>query len=240
MQTLRINSTGADVRRLQELLNSRGFNLTVDGIFGILTETAVREFQREGDLTTDGIVGQQTWRALGVVDNSKFKIQNSKLDEPTTAGVVRYSLASDGESQLTPNFKIKEFASKCGADDIFIDVDFIKNVFQKIREHFKTPITITSGYRTDQHNINIRADKRQTNSNHRYNEQIARQTNNNQCNGSAIDFSVRGVSVIEVCRYCESIGVKCIIQYPGWTHIDNRNSRFFSRNSGQSATNSFN
>jgi len=94
--------------------------------------------------------------------------------------------------------------------------------------------------RTDQHNINIRADKRQTNSNHRYNEQIARQTNNNQCNGSAIDFSVRGVSVIEVCRYCESIGVKCIIQYPGWTHIDNRNSRFFSRNSGQSATNSFN
>lgn len=54
---------GAAVRVVQRLLH-----LKVDGIFGPLTEEAVKEFQRANALTADGIVGRKTWpRLLGLV-----------------------------------------------------------------------------------------------------------------------------------------------------------------------------
>jgi peptidoglycan hydrolase-like protein with peptidoglycan-binding domain len=52
------------VRTLQDLLRARKHSVTVDGIFGPLTDRAVRDFQREKKLAVDGIVGPNTWRAL--------------------------------------------------------------------------------------------------------------------------------------------------------------------------------
>jgi hypothetical protein len=59
-------STGASVKAIQKALNASGAKLTVDGIFGPLTEAAVKSFQAKHHLTADGIVGIQTWKALGV------------------------------------------------------------------------------------------------------------------------------------------------------------------------------
>lgn len=56
---LRKGSKGIEVERLQKLLH-----LKVDGIFGDLTEEAVKEFQKEKGLTVDGIVGDNTWKQL--------------------------------------------------------------------------------------------------------------------------------------------------------------------------------
>jgi len=57
---------GADVRALQGALNALGFAAgTLDGIFGSFTERAVREFQANVGLPSDGIVGPDTVRALG-------------------------------------------------------------------------------------------------------------------------------------------------------------------------------
>lgn len=65
--TLRIGSQGASVVELQRLLLSNGFNPgPIDGIFGPQTQSAVIAFQRSKGLTVDGIVGIQTWTALGV------------------------------------------------------------------------------------------------------------------------------------------------------------------------------
>lgn len=61
MQTLRLGSRGADVRTLQKALD-----LHVDGVFGPVTEEAVRFFQSQKTLVADGIVGQATWAALDV------------------------------------------------------------------------------------------------------------------------------------------------------------------------------
>jgi peptidoglycan hydrolase-like protein with peptidoglycan-binding domain len=64
--TLRQGSRGAAVRRLQGLLRQRGFNPgPIDGIFGSRTTGAVRAFQRARRLVVDGVVGPQTWGALG-------------------------------------------------------------------------------------------------------------------------------------------------------------------------------
>ncbi len=67
---LKRGDTGADVQRIQFWLNAVGkFHstipvLTVDGIFGSGTETAVKAFQEIFGLGVDGVVGQKTWDAL--------------------------------------------------------------------------------------------------------------------------------------------------------------------------------
>ena len=63
--TLRRGSRGDDVRDLQFDLYSLGYDqLEIDGIFGLKTDAAVREFQRKCGLTADGIVGPLTWSAI--------------------------------------------------------------------------------------------------------------------------------------------------------------------------------
>jgi murein L,D-transpeptidase YcbB/YkuD len=66
MPTLYFGSSGAAVRVLQRLLVSNGYAVRVDGIYGALTETAVKAFQNQQNLGTDGVVGQRTWRALTI------------------------------------------------------------------------------------------------------------------------------------------------------------------------------
>ena len=57
-------SQGSDVKTLQDMLNSKGYNLAVDGIFGSKTQAAVKDYQQKNNLAVDGIVGTNTWGAL--------------------------------------------------------------------------------------------------------------------------------------------------------------------------------
>ncbi|MFN6560380.1 MAG: peptidoglycan-binding domain-containing protein [Nostoc sp. ChiSLP01] len=66
LPTLYFGSSGVAVRALQRLLVSNGYTVRVDGIFGALTETAVKAFQNQRNLAVDGVVGQRTWRALTI------------------------------------------------------------------------------------------------------------------------------------------------------------------------------
>ncbi|MEH1834403.1 MAG: peptidoglycan-binding domain-containing protein [Nostoc sp.] len=66
MPTLYFGSSGVAVRALQQLLVANGYAVKVDGIFGALTEIAVKAFQNQRNLRVDGIVGQRTWRALTI------------------------------------------------------------------------------------------------------------------------------------------------------------------------------
>lgn len=61
MTTLKLGSKGNEVKTLQGKLN-----LIEDGIFGPITEEAVKDFQSKNGLTVDGIVGPKTWDKLGV------------------------------------------------------------------------------------------------------------------------------------------------------------------------------
>jgi peptidoglycan hydrolase-like protein with peptidoglycan-binding domain len=63
--TIAPGATGDVVRRLQRALRrTPDLGLTVDGIFGPLTEAAVINFQKADSLSPDGIVGPITWAAL--------------------------------------------------------------------------------------------------------------------------------------------------------------------------------
>jgi hypothetical protein len=59
MKTLKLNSRGHEVKQLQAILN-----ITTDGIFGPQTHRAVMQFQRNNNLSADGIVGPLTWSLL--------------------------------------------------------------------------------------------------------------------------------------------------------------------------------
>lgn len=59
-RTLRFGSRGDDVKDLQIKLGG----LAIDGIFGIKTLVAVKDFQIRNNLVRDGIVGKMTWTVL--------------------------------------------------------------------------------------------------------------------------------------------------------------------------------
>jgi peptidoglycan hydrolase-like protein with peptidoglycan-binding domain len=66
LPTLRFGQSGISVKILQRVLLSNGYVVPVDGMFGALTETAVKAFQSQRELTEDGIVGGNTWRELTI------------------------------------------------------------------------------------------------------------------------------------------------------------------------------
>ncbi len=56
---------GEDVAQLQQRLLELGFTLDrVDGVFGRITDSAVREFQRNVGIAVDGIAGPEVFRSL--------------------------------------------------------------------------------------------------------------------------------------------------------------------------------
>lgn len=64
-------STGSTVKTIQRKLKNWGYyNGSVDGIFGSKTKQAVRYFQQKNGLKVDGIVGNNTLKALGMPTNS--------------------------------------------------------------------------------------------------------------------------------------------------------------------------
>ncbi len=56
-RALQFGARGEDVRQLQAALNANGHALVADGLFGIKTDRALRNFQRKRDLAPTGIVG---------------------------------------------------------------------------------------------------------------------------------------------------------------------------------------
>jgi hypothetical protein len=102
---------GNDVLELQLALRQQGKYRSgqPDGLFGTVTESAVREFQREKGLTVDGWVGEETWNALFAASApidaivkadpvfEKIKLVLDELKEPHAfSGGVSWQLTGRG------------------------------------------------------------------------------------------------------------------------------------------------
>ena len=126
--------------------------------------------------------------------------------------IREYSMTRDSTRQLSPGFRVREFACK-GSDVVLIDDELVV-LLQCIREHFGKPVTITSGYRTAAHNTAVGGAK-----------------SSQHLLGRAADIRVQGVSVEDVAAYAESLMPDWgrVGRYPvkagratGWVHVDTR------------------
>lgn len=64
-RSMRRGDKGEDVKNLQILLNTAGFDCgAADGVFGANTEKAVKAFQKSSGLTATGVADQNTMKAL--------------------------------------------------------------------------------------------------------------------------------------------------------------------------------
>ncbi|MDF5724488.1 MAG: peptidoglycan-binding domain-containing protein [Rhizonema sp. PD37] len=61
---LSIASTGEDVECVQKILKALGYDVVIDGIFGIPTEIAVKRYQSDKNLIVDGIVNSVVFNIL--------------------------------------------------------------------------------------------------------------------------------------------------------------------------------
>lgn len=120
--------------------------------------------------------------------------------------VNAYSKSKDGNTKLSPNFKVREFACSDGTDPIFISPELVE-ILQKIRDHFKKPVNINSAYRTPAKNKAVGG---ATYSQHLY--------------GTAADISISGVSPKTVAAYAETLlpNTGGIGIYQTFTHVDVR------------------
>lgn len=123
--------------------------------------------------------------------------------------IKTYSKKKDGNTKLSKDFTVKEFACKNGADVILIDTQLVE-ILQKIRDHFQKPITINSAYRTYNHNILVGGTSR-----------------SQHLKGTAADIVVTGVSPEEIVKYAEYLMPTSggIGLYSTFAHIDVRSNR---------------
>lgn len=142
-----------------------------------------------------------------------------KEEDKRICGIVTYSLKADGEKQISKNFKVKEFRCKDGSDKILVDTDFVREMLQAIREHFDTPVTINSAYRTEN-----------------YNKKVGGAKSSYHLKGQAFDIVVKNKTPGEVARYAQQLGIKGIIQYNGFVHIDSRKTKYWARNNNGKVT----
>lgn len=147
---LRKGDTGDAVKLLQHRLNILGEQLSEDGIWGVQTDTAVRNFQYNHTLTVDGIVGPKTQEKLiseAIVASGK-KISNYMLKNKWHYKGKGYT----AKSTFAATKKISKPGSSCAhfVSWVLQDVGLLKS--GKILSHSK------AGYGTGKKSI-VNADK---------------------------------------------------------------------------------
>jgi peptidoglycan hydrolase-like protein with peptidoglycan-binding domain len=75
------STPGEAVRRLQEALH-----IQADGEFGPQTEAAVKSMQAHDGLAVDGVVGPETWHALGLSEHATLHPDSALMPRTTVAG----------------------------------------------------------------------------------------------------------------------------------------------------------
>ena len=121
-----------------------------------------------------------------------------------------YSLAAEGAKQITPHFKVREFACSDGSDPVFISTTLV-DILENIRVHFGAAVHIHSGYRTVSFNSSLKDSSKK--SQHMF--------------GLAADLHVDGHSHQEVYNYvCQLLGDHGGVGLYSWgVHIDVRTNK---------------
>lgn len=119
--SLKIGSTGSEVKELQQNLNKLGYNCgAADGVWGTKTENAVRKFQKDSKLEVDGIVGGATQAKIKEYLDALNKLT---INTTTSSTSTKYNAnVLKGQKWLNTNYSaviIKATGKKLTEDGIF-------------------------------------------------------------------------------------------------------------------------
>ena len=119
--------------------------------------------------------------------------------------------------RITKNFTLQEFNSKCGRaipNNLLVNIVELAKNLQVLRDAVNKPISITSGYRSPEHNAKIKGAK-----------------NSQHVQGKAVDIKIKGLTPKEVALIIEGLIESGKIKqggvgvYATWVHYDIRNKK---------------
>lgn len=123
--------------------------------------------------------------------------------------MIKVYTTEQKNENISPHFKVKEFACKDGSPIVFVD-SYMVDILEILRKKLNTPITITSGYRTPEHNKKVGGAK--------YSYHMR---------GMAVDIRAKGKTAKEIAKELDKIVPMCgIILYNSWVHFDTRSSKY--------------
>jgi uncharacterized protein YcbK (DUF882 family) len=136
--------------------------------------------------------------------------------DPYSTGEPLYDTSGANRSvQLATNFVVSEFATSGGTQSAMARISCaLVGCLQRIRDHVGKPVTISSGYRSYQYNIDLYRRRGQT------------PTNSRHSTGQAADISISGMRGIDIAKLAmqvcgTEIGVGVDSTY---AHVDVRGS----------------
>lgn len=127
-------SKGDDVKDLQKLLNSKGYSLSEDGIFGKKTQAAVKDYQSKNNLQVDGIAGEKTWGSLtaqqtqapaapetGYTESDELKSLAQQLESQKAAapGSYQFSQSARWDALIDQILGREDFSYDVNADALY-------------------------------------------------------------------------------------------------------------------------
>lgn len=143
MTTLRNGCRGDEVATLQ-----RRLNLIPDGIFGPITDEAVRDFQRSHNLVVDGIVGPKTWAALGISSTAQLVHTSARTIDKI---ILHCSATPEGRNYTVAQIRQWHIARK------FSDIGYHFVIYRDGTVHRGRPVAQIGAHTTGQnaHSIGI-------------------------------------------------------------------------------------
>lgn len=120
-------------------------------------------------------------------------------------------------AKITANFRLEEFNSKCGRpipNNVLPNIIELAKNLQVLRNAINKSISITSGYRSPEHNAKVKGAK-----------------DSQHVKGTAADIKVAGMTPKEVALVIEGLIEKGKIKqggigiYPSWVHYDIRGTK---------------
>lgn len=177
------------------------YKSNIDGIEGVGTKQAYKDFQKNNGLVVDGIYGNKTDAKLVAV--IKEIQRNLGVAQDGVAGEITTRARNNNTSwDNIKHFKKNEFTCKCGCGMNNISIELVK-VLEEIRNHFGQPCTVTSGCRCATHN-----------------KRVGGVQGSRHVSGKASDIYVKGISASTLLAYTKSLVNQGKLRY---TYTNNSN-----------------
>jgi len=116
----------------------------------------------------------------------------------------------DGPISNDKHFTAKEMACKDGSEELLCS-PLLLELLEEIRDHFKKPVIINSGYRTPS-----------------WNAKVGGAGNSYHCKGMAADIHIKGISTDLIAKYASELmeDYGGVIRYGNFVHIDVRTEKY--------------